>query len=147
MNRTADLNATLSFVTDRVNEQAIQSGEPLNVQQSLLLANLPSSTPAIWLPGPETPAPPLVPRDINYERLCALAKTAYLSDRQIQWALAVSRLRNLNHLEVKGSRAGCMPLFLIAGAAAGEAKYWRNCFASSGCFELPATAPENIVIF
>ena len=99
MNRTADLNAALSFVTDRVNQQVIQSGEPLNVQQSLLLANMPSSTPAIWLPGPETPDPPLVPRDINYERLCALAKTAYLSDRQIhpasldwEFAFAVFKL-------------------------------------------------------
>jgi hypothetical protein len=99
MNRTADLGAALSFVTGRVNEEAILSGEPLNAQQSLQLTNLPSSTPAIWLPGPETPDPPLVPRDVNYERLCALAKTAYLSDRQIhpesldwEFAFAVFRL-------------------------------------------------------
>jgi hypothetical protein len=87
MNRTADLGAALDFVTGRVNQQASQSGEPLSAQQSLLLTNLPSSTPPIWLAGPETPDPQLVPRDVNYERLCALAKTAYLSDRQIDSAL------------------------------------------------------------
>jgi hypothetical protein len=99
MSRTADLNAALSFVTGRVNEEAILSGESLNAQQSLQLTNLPYSTSAIWLPGPETPDPPLVPRDVNYERLCALAKTAYLSDRQIhpasldwEFAFAVFRL-------------------------------------------------------
>ncbi len=99
MNRKADLEAALSFVTGRVNQEAAHSGEPLNVQQSLLLANLPSSTPVIWLPGPETPDPTLVPRDVNYEPLCALAKAAYLSDRQInlasldwEFAFAVFRL-------------------------------------------------------
>src|SRR5260370_38377599 len=83
MDRTGDLNAGLSCVAGQVNEEAILSGEPLNAQQSLQLANLPSSTPAIWLPGPENPDPPLVPRDVNYERLCGLAKTAYLTDREI----------------------------------------------------------------
>jgi len=99
MNRTADLEAALSFITSRINGQATLSGEPLDVQQSLLLANLPSSTPAMWIPGPETPAPPLVPRNVNQERLCALAKTAYLNDRKInpepldwEFAFAVFRL-------------------------------------------------------
>lgn len=99
MNRTVDLNAALSFVTGRINEEAIQSGAPLNAQQSLLLTNLPSSASVVWIPGPETPDPPLVPRDLNYERLCTLAKAAYLSDRQIhpasldwEFAFAVFRL-------------------------------------------------------
>jgi len=83
MDRAADLDAALRFVIVRTEEQAKLSGEPLCVQQSLLVTNLPSSAAAIWIPGPETPDPPLVPRDVNYERLCALAKTAYLSDRQI----------------------------------------------------------------
>jgi hypothetical protein len=102
MNRTADLDAALGFVTARVNEQATLSGEPLNVQQSLLLTNLPSSTPAIWIPGPETPDPPLVPRDVNYERLCALAKAAYLNDRKINpesldWEFAFGVFRLNRH--------------------------------------------------
>ena len=99
MNRTVDLDAALCFVAGRVNEQATLSGDPLNAQQSLLLTNLPSSTPAIWIPGPETPDPPLVPKDVNYERLCALAKAAYLNDRKInpesldwEFAFAVFKL-------------------------------------------------------
>jgi hypothetical protein len=47
----------------------------------LLIKNLPSSTPAIWFPDPEPPL--LVPRNINYERLCELGKAAYLNDRQV----------------------------------------------------------------
>jgi hypothetical protein len=99
MPQTTDLDAALAFVTSRVNEQATLSGAPLNVQQSLLLTNPPSSTLAIWIPGPETPDPPLVPRDVNYERLCALAKAAYLNDRKInpelldwEFAFAVFKL-------------------------------------------------------
>jgi hypothetical protein len=44
-------------------------------------------------------APP-VPRDLNYERLCALGKAAYLSDRKLtpsldwEFALAVFKLNN-----------------------------------------------------
>jgi hypothetical protein len=102
MNRTADLDAALAFVTGRVNEQATQSGEPLTVQQSLLLTNLPSSTPAIWIPGPETPDPPLVPRNVDYERLCALAKDAYLNDGKINpesldWEFAFGVFRLNRH--------------------------------------------------
>jgi hypothetical protein len=101
MNRPADLDAALKFVTRRVNEQATLSGEPLDAQQSLLLANLPSSGPALWIPGPEIPYPKLVPRDVNYERLCALAKAAYLHDREINpgsrdWEFAFGVFR-LNH--------------------------------------------------
>jgi hypothetical protein len=65
----------------------------------LLLTNLPSSTPAVWIPGPEAPDPTLVPRDVNYEWLCALAQAAYLNDRKInpesldwEFALAVFAL-------------------------------------------------------
>src|SRR5258708_8632211 len=126
MNRTADLNAALSFVTGRVNKEATLSGEPLNAQQSLQLTNLPSSTPAIWLPGPETPDPPLVPRDVNYERLCALAKSAYLNDRKINpesldwgFAFAVFTLNRhplwalLKHPSVKYRTPPCNSLLLV----------------------------------
>src|ERR1700730_4432055 len=64
--------------------------------------------------------------------------------------LCVERLRFFHqrgYFEVRGSRAGCIPLFLIAGADSGEAKYRRYCFASSGSFELTVTPPENVVIF
>jgi len=96
MDRTADLDAALSFVIGRVEEQATLSGEPLNEEQRLLVNNLPSSRSVIWFPDPE---PPLVPRDINYERHCVLGKTAYLNDRQVnpasldwEFAFAVFKL-------------------------------------------------------
>lgn len=80
MDRTADLNAALSFVIGRVEEQAKQSGEPLTKEQRLLLSTLPSPMPVSpdWASefGPAT----LVPRNIDYERLCALGKAARLND-------------------------------------------------------------------
>src|SRR6267154_5283780 len=97
MDRTSDLDTALSFVIGRIGQQATLSGEPLSKEQHLLLKCLPSSTPAIEFPHPQPPT--LVPRDINYERLCALGKAAYLTDRQansasLDWefALAVFKL-------------------------------------------------------
>ena len=78
MDRTADLEAGLRFVSGRIVEQAALSGDPLNDEQRLLLNYMPSSPVASF--DPETT---LVPRNINYERLCALGKAAYLSDRQV----------------------------------------------------------------
>jgi hypothetical protein len=138
MNRTADLDAALDFVTSRINQQATLSGEPLDVQESLLPTNLPPSTPAIWLAGPETPDPPPVPIDVNYERLCALAKAAYLNDRKtnpesLDWefAFAVFALKRhpmwgfLKQAGVKYRRPRwdgillviASLLFIVAGAA------------------------------
>ena len=79
MDRTADLDSALSFVIGRIGEQAMLSGEPLSEEQRMLLNYLPSSTPANW--DPEIPV--LVPRNINLERVCALGKAAYESDRQV----------------------------------------------------------------
>ena len=44
---------------------------------------------------------------------------------------------------VSCSDAGCIPLFLMAAAASGEAKNRRNCFAIASCFELTTTPPEK----
>jgi hypothetical protein len=98
MDRTVDLDTALNFAIGRVEEQATLSGEPLNKEQRLLLNNLPSSGPAVHSTyfGP----PPPVPRDLNYERLCALGKAAYLSDRKLtpsldwEFAIAVFKLNN-----------------------------------------------------
>jgi hypothetical protein len=79
MDRTADLDSALSFVIGRIAEQAKLSGEPLSDEQRLLLNYLPSSGPANW--DPEIPL--LVPRNINLERVCGLAKAAYQYDRQV----------------------------------------------------------------
>jgi hypothetical protein len=80
MDRKADLDSALSFVIGRIGEQAVLSGEPLSEEQRILLNYLsPSSTPAGW--GPEILTP--VPRNINYERLRALGRAAYLNDRRV----------------------------------------------------------------
>jgi hypothetical protein len=127
MDRTVDLDAALSFAIGRVEEQATLSGEPLNGEQRLLLNNLPSSSPAIWLSARELP--PLVPRDVNYERLCALGKTAYLNDRQVnpasldwEFASAVFKLNRhpmwglLHFAGVKQRRPRRDYFFLAIGA-------------------------------
>jgi hypothetical protein len=101
MDRTADLEAALRFVTGRLEEQAMRSGESLTEEQLFLLANLPSLLPGAmaFYYRDQIPAPP-VPRDLNYERLCALGKAAYLSDRELtssldwEFALAVFKLNN-----------------------------------------------------
>jgi hypothetical protein len=63
----------------RIEEQAMQPGEPLTHEQRILLTYLPTFTSmAIAASGPEYLTP--IPRDINYEELCALGKTAYLKN-------------------------------------------------------------------
>jgi hypothetical protein len=79
MDRTADLDAALSFVISRIAEQAKLSGEPLSEQQRLLLSYLPSPTPAVWYPG----IPEMVPRNIDLERVCELGNAAYTHDRHV----------------------------------------------------------------
>lgn len=79
MDRTTDLEIALSFVVHRVEEQAKASGQPLNEEEHSLLKNLPSSSANYPIWAPEFGPPELVPRNINLERLCALAKAAYLT--------------------------------------------------------------------
>ena len=101
MDRAADLEGALRFVIGRIEEQATQSGEPLTEEQRFLLNNLPSSSlPIIRASDPEFA--PLVPRDIKYERLCALAKSARLNDIQfgpasLDWEFASAVFRLNNH--------------------------------------------------
>jgi hypothetical protein len=102
VNRTADLNAALRFVTDRVSAQAVLSGEPLDVSQGLLLANLRTSMPPVWLAGVYAFELLPVPSDVNYDRLCVLAEAAYRRDRQINpasldWEFAFAVFRFNRH--------------------------------------------------
>jgi hypothetical protein len=78
MDRAADLETALTFVVRRIEEQAKESGHPLNDEEHSLLKNLPATNVNYlsWA-APELGPPELVPRNINLERLCALAKTAY----------------------------------------------------------------------
>jgi|SRR5208283_102826 len=78
MDRTADLNSALSFVIGRIGEQATLSAEPLSQEQRMLLNYLPSSTAEGWVSDVNP-----VPRNLDYEQVCALGKAAYISDRQV----------------------------------------------------------------
>jgi hypothetical protein len=100
MEHTADLSAALAFVIDRIEQEAMQSGEPLNENERFLLNNLPtaSTTPEITIGDPEVPLH-FVPRDRTYERLCVLAKAARRNDVQLNpasldwdFAFAVAKL-------------------------------------------------------
>jgi len=99
MDRTTDLETALTFVVRRIEEQAKESGHPLNQEEHSLLKILPPSNANYLNWASEFGPPDLVPRNINLERLCALAKAAYLNDRQInpesldwEFAFAIFRL-------------------------------------------------------
>ena len=100
MDRAADMSAALAFVINRIEEQAMRSGQPLDEEQRFLLNNLPtqSDMPELSTGDPECPAHFRL-RDVTYEKLCALAKAAYRNDRQMnagshewEFALNVSKL-------------------------------------------------------
>ena len=101
MDRTADFDAALRFVIERVAEQARLSGEPLSNEQRLLLKYLPSRLDSTYSRPPMYPGiVKLVPRNIAYERLCTLAKAAYINNlernpasRDWEFAFAVFRLK------------------------------------------------------
>jgi hypothetical protein len=101
MDRAADLNAALKFVIDRIAEEAAQFGEPLSREQHLLLQNLPSDSVANFAASdPEFLA--IVPKDLNYERVCALGKSAYLGDvprslGTLEWEFASAVFLLHNH--------------------------------------------------
>ena len=100
MDRAADMSAALAFVINRIEEQAMRSGQPLDEEQRFLLNNLPaqSDMPEFSTGDPECPAHFRL-RDVTYEKLCALAKAAYRGDREMnagshewEFALNVSKL-------------------------------------------------------
>jgi hypothetical protein len=100
MDRAADMNAALAFVSNRIEEEGMRSGQPLDEEQRYLLNNLPVQldVPEVSTGDPEFPVHFRL-RDLTYERLCALAKAAYRTDREInpgsqQWEFAfnVSKL-------------------------------------------------------
>jgi hypothetical protein len=98
-----DLDTALGFVTERIEEEATRSGEPLTDAQRFLLNNLPtySALPQGWGSDPESPLV-LVPRDTAYERLCTVAKVAHDNDLRLnppsafdwEFAAAVSKLHH-----------------------------------------------------
>jgi hypothetical protein len=79
MDRQVDLDSALNFVAGRVAEQAALSGGALTSEQHLLLHYMPSSPVNGW--DPAMPEP--IPRNPDLERVCALAKAAFIHDRQL----------------------------------------------------------------
>lgn len=89
MNRTADLDIALAFVTQQIEREAMLSGAPLNDEQKLLLKHLPTWSALPLQPITDLEDPPeFVPRDLPYEELCAVAKAAYLRDVSLNPASA-----------------------------------------------------------
>lgn len=93
-----DLDTALAFVTRRIEQEATESGTPLNEYERSLLHHLPTeSTLPTWF-DPENPE--FIPRDRPYEKLCATAKNARLRDlredpeNSADWefAIAVAKL-------------------------------------------------------
>jgi hypothetical protein len=89
----ADLEMTVAFVTERVSEEAERSGAPLDEDEKYLLHHLPTepTNPTIasgFDTADEDSWPTPVLRDFRFERLCKLAKDAYLHDLQTRPAAA-----------------------------------------------------------
>jgi hypothetical protein len=97
MSNHYDLDAALKFVTARITQEGQLSGRPLTKEQALLL----EYTPQIPASGAGGEFAPLAPRDPDFERLCTLARDAYVRDRDAdpqsrnwEFAEAVFRLNN-----------------------------------------------------
>jgi hypothetical protein len=104
MSQAEDLNAALEFVIVRIERESIRSGEPLTTEQRFLLNNLPSQPtfPSIIPGDPEFPTVIAPPRDTDYERLIALAKSAHRKDHELNpalrsWKFATSVLKLNRH--------------------------------------------------
>jgi hypothetical protein len=99
-----DLETALEFVTRRIEDEALRSGEPLTEEEHHLLHHLPGKRGLFSSPSsgfnPATGGINILPRDFDYERLCALAKAAYNGDVCLgspsadrwEFAAAVSKL-------------------------------------------------------
>jgi hypothetical protein len=94
----SDLDVALQFVKRRINEEALRSCDPLTDDQRDLLEDLPAEQ---FLPEAYAGDPEYIPlpRDLAFERLCALARAAHRRDRTLnpterdwQFAKAVTQL-------------------------------------------------------
>ena len=86
-----DLQPSLTFVTERIEKQAAQSGTPLTEEEHQLLSNLPTRATKLDWYDPEYPTFEIqAPIDHAYERLCLLAKEAYAGDLRADPGLAAN---------------------------------------------------------
>ena len=144
MDRSADMNAALAFVINRIEEQGMRLGQPLDEEQRWLLNNLPdqSDVPEFSTGDPEFPVH-LKLRDTTYERLCAVAKAAYRSDREMnpgspEWEFAFNVSKLNRHPMV----------WLLQWAGVKQRRPWWDrwlLFAASLLFVI-ATIPLMLVV-
>jgi hypothetical protein len=137
MSHSADFNAAMKFVLTRIEEESARSGEPLSEDERWLLHNLPtrSGLPRTSIGDPRFPIAP-VPRDSNYERLIALAKSAHRRDRELapesrDWKFAISVFKLDRH-----------PMgWLLEGAGIKQPKpWWDRCLIIIAAVPLAAIA-------
>jgi hypothetical protein len=103
-NENSDVATAVAFVTMRIKEQAIRSGEPLDVDEQFSLAHLPlewfSATSANG-PSPELPA--FAIRNPTLERFCKLTEDAHNDDLAANpetardWEFAAAALNLASH--------------------------------------------------
>ena len=144
MDRSADMNAALAFVINRIEEQAMRLGQPLDEEQRWLLNNLPdqSDVPEFSTGDPEFPAYFKL-RDVTWERLCAVAKAAYRCDREMnpgsqEWEFAFNVSKLNRHPMV----------WLLQWAGVKQRRPWWDrwlLFAASLLFVI-ATIPLMLVV-
>jgi hypothetical protein len=100
-----DLEAALTFVIERISEEANRSTTPLSDEEKFLLNHLPTELKnPIAYPGAneELLDVPTV-RDLPYEKLCSLAKNAHVNDLRIhpeaarEWDFAATVLQLNRH--------------------------------------------------
>jgi hypothetical protein len=104
---TADLNAALAFVIERISVQAEVDAKPLDEDERYFLTHLPTEPTNPTIPGgvADEYGPPMpMLRDFPFEKLCNLAKNAHRMDIQNsrpgaagQWDFAASVLSLNGH--------------------------------------------------
>jgi hypothetical protein len=103
MKTTTDLEAALSFVTSRIEEAALRSGDQLSDEQHHLLHHLPTSSPSPYDRSVSTIGDfVLAPRDFDFEKLCDATKSARAHDLRLNPTSAtdwefVAAVSKLNH--------------------------------------------------
>jgi hypothetical protein len=105
MDDSADLIRALRFVSKQVESEADRSGQLLSDEQRFLLNHLPDSSSSLATYGGGGPeiVEPLVPRDLDYERLSDLVKAARRASLRLapqseaEWRFAAAVLKLRSH--------------------------------------------------
>jgi hypothetical protein len=151
MEQTADFSAALAFVIDRIEQEAMRSGEPLNEEERFLLNNLPtvSTAPEINIGDPEVPLPS-IPRDRTYERLCVLAKAARRNDVQLNpasldWDFAFAVAKLSHHPLLALAMGGSETAEAMAGPMATDCRC-PTCHRCGCVLNVPRDRPTLVIV-